>query len=102
MSLPYRYYDVRRVTGEVTQIDVDNGRVEQAGSSFFDKAVIRVLGEKGWGILSVSGEEAEFETLPESFTSGSRRSITGYDHPYPAIRRHLPSSSCPCGDSKTG
>jgi TldD protein len=67
MSLPYRYYDVRRVTGEVTQIDVDNGRVEQAGSSFFDKAVIRVLGEKGWGILSVSGEEAEFETLPESF-----------------------------------
>lgn len=50
MSLPDRYYDVRRVTGEVTQIDVDNGRVEQAGSSFFDKAVIRVLGEKGWGI----------------------------------------------------
>ena len=67
MSVPYRYYDVRRVTGEVTQIDVDNGRVEQAGSSFFDKAVIRVLGDKGWGILSVSGEEAEFENLPESF-----------------------------------
>lgn len=67
MSAPYRYYDVRRVTGEVTQIDVDNGRVEQAGSSFFDKAVIRVLGDKGWGILSVSGEEAEFENLPESF-----------------------------------
>jgi len=67
MSAPYRYFDVRRVTGEVTQIDVDNGRVEQAGSSFFDKAVIRVLGDKGWGILSVSGEEAEFENLPESF-----------------------------------
>ncbi|HPP78779.1 TldD/PmbA family protein [Methanospirillum sp.] len=67
MSVPYRYYDVRRVSGEVTQIDVDNGRVEQAGSSFFDKAVIRVLGDKGWGVLSVSGEDAEFEQIPDSF-----------------------------------
>ncbi len=67
MSVPYRYYDVRRVSGEVTQIDVDNGRVEQAGSSFFDKAVIRVLGEKGWGVLSVSGEDAEFEQIPDAF-----------------------------------
>lgn len=47
MPVSYRYYDARRVTGEVTQIDIDNGRVEQAGTSFFDKAVIRVLGDKG-------------------------------------------------------
>ena len=67
MPVSCRYYDVRRVTGEVTQVDVDNGRVEQAGTSFFDKAVIRVLGDKGWGVFSVSGEEAEFEKLPESF-----------------------------------
>ena len=66
MPASCRYYDVRRVTGEVTQVDVDNGRVEQAGTSFFDKAVIRVLGDKGWGVFSVSGEEAEFENLPES------------------------------------
>ena len=66
MSISFRYYDIRRVTGEVTQIDVDNGRVEQAGSSFFDKVVIRVLGEKGWGIFSVSGEEADCENLPEN------------------------------------
>ncbi|PWR71793.1 TldD/PmbA family protein [Methanospirillum stamsii] len=65
MTVPYRYYDIRRVTGEVTQIDVDNGKVEQAGSSFFDKAVIRVLGDKGWGVFSVSGEEADYEKLPE-------------------------------------
>ncbi|MGV8110131.1 TldD/PmbA family protein [Methanospirillum sp.] len=63
MSQPYRYYDVRRVTGEVTQIDVDNGKVEQAGSSFFDKAVIRVLGEKGWGVFSISGQEVDSEKL---------------------------------------
>lgn len=65
MTMPYRYYDIRRVTGEVTQIDIDNGKVEQAGSSFFDKAVIRVLGEKGWGVFSVSGEEADYEKLPD-------------------------------------
>jgi len=47
-----RYYDVRSVRGEVTQIDIDNGVVESAGASFFDKTVIRVLGPRGWGILT--------------------------------------------------
>lgn len=61
-----RYYDVRRVTGEVTQIDIDNGVVEQAGTSFFDKATIRVLGEYGWGVLSVRGDRVEKEMLPQS------------------------------------
>ena len=47
-----RYYDIRCVRGEVTQIDIDNGVIESAGTSFFDKAVIRALGPKGWGVLT--------------------------------------------------
>ncbi|WP_292728700.1 TldD/PmbA family protein [Methanoculleus sp.] len=47
-----RYYDIRCVRGETTLVDIDNGVVESAGTSFFDKAVIRVLGSKGWGILT--------------------------------------------------
>ncbi|MDN7024694.1 TldD/PmbA family protein [Methanoculleus sp. FWC-SCC1] len=46
-----RYYDIRCVRGEVTQIEVDDGVVESAGTSFFDKTVVRVLGPAGWGIL---------------------------------------------------
>lgn len=48
-----RYYDVRQVIGQSTLIDIDNDVIESAGTSFFDKAVIRVLGQKGWGILEV-------------------------------------------------
>jgi TldD protein len=48
-----RYWDVRHVTGELTHIDIDNGTVESAGTSFFDKAVVRVLGKKGWGLLLI-------------------------------------------------
>ncbi len=48
-----RYYDVRHVRGESTHIDLDNTVVESAGTSFFDTAVIRVLGPKGWGILTL-------------------------------------------------
>jgi TldD protein len=47
-----RFYDIRCVRGEVTQIDIDNGVIESAGTSFFDKAVVRVLGSRGWGILT--------------------------------------------------
>ena len=32
-----RYYDVRQVTGQVTHIDIDNGVVESAGTSFLIK-----------------------------------------------------------------
>ncbi|MBN1167143.1 MAG: TldD/PmbA family protein [Methanospirillaceae archaeon] len=66
MSLPYRYYDVRRVTGEVTQIDIDNGVIEAAGTSFTDLALIRVLGPVGWGVLSVNGDRIPGDTLPLS------------------------------------
>jgi len=46
-----RYYDLRQVRGQSTHIDVDKGVIESAGTVFFNKAVIRVLGPRGWGIL---------------------------------------------------
>lgn len=48
-----RYYDVRHVAGESTNIDIDNGVVESATTSLFDRAVVRVLGPAGWGVVSV-------------------------------------------------
>lgn len=48
-----RYFDIRHVRGEATHIDIDNGVVESAGTSFFDTAVIRALGPRGWGVVTV-------------------------------------------------
>lgn len=48
-----KYYDLRHVTGQVTHIDIDNGVVESAGTSFFNKAVLRVLDRAGWGVLQI-------------------------------------------------
>ncbi|HZD43275.1 MAG TPA: DNA gyrase modulator, partial [Methanomicrobiales archaeon] len=48
-----RYHDLRHVKGEATHIDVDNGVVEAAGTSFFDRAILRVLGKKGWGAVTI-------------------------------------------------
>lgn len=48
-----RYYDVRQICGSATHVDIDNGTVESAGTSFFDRAVVRVLGPRGWGLLSL-------------------------------------------------
>jgi TldD protein len=48
-----RYYDLRHVTGQVSHIDIDNSVVESAGTSFFNKAVIRVLYKTGWGVLQI-------------------------------------------------
>jgi len=47
------YYDLRQVTGAFTHIDIDNGVVESAGTSFFNKAVLRVLVKSGWGVLQI-------------------------------------------------
>ena len=47
------YYDLRHVTGQVTHIDIDNGVVESAGTSFLNKAVLRVLGGAGWGVIQI-------------------------------------------------
>lgn len=100
MSASYRYYDIRRVCGEVTQIDIDNGKVEQAGSSFFDKAIIRVLGEKGWGVFAVSGRETESENLSDKLLDEaySASQVTNVNiriqetpssiHPIPALKEN--------------
>jgi TldD protein len=65
-----RYYDLRHVTGQVTHIDIDNGVVESAGTSFFNNAVIRVLHTTGWGVLQIDNftpcHGKEFDTLLRS------------------------------------
>jgi len=48
-----KYYDLRHVTGQVTHIDIDNSVVESAGTSFFNKAVLRVLDRAGWGVIQI-------------------------------------------------
>ena len=53
-----RYWDLRHVAGETTTIDIDNGVIESASTSFFDRAVIRVLGPSGWGVVSVDNYRA--------------------------------------------
>jgi TldD protein len=55
MKIPpgIRYYDLRHATGHVSLIDIDNGVVESAGTSFFNKAILRVLGPRCWGILGI-------------------------------------------------
>ncbi|MCQ8894164.1 MAG: TldD/PmbA family protein [Methanolinea sp.] len=68
-----RYFDIRHVRGEVTHIDSENGRVESAGTSFLDRAIVRVLGPKGWGILSLDTfERPGRENLDEILERGSR------------------------------
>lgn len=47
------YYDLRHVTGEITHVDIDNGIVESAGTTFFNKAILRVLCTSGWGTLQI-------------------------------------------------
>jgi TldD protein len=69
MPVDPRYYDIRRVSGEITQVDIDNGKVEQAGTSFYDKATVRVLGDLGWGILSVPGHRSGSENLHKDLIS---------------------------------
>jgi len=64
------YYDLRHVTGQVTHIDIDNSVVESAGTSFFNKAVIRVLSKTGWGILQIDNyspcQGKKFDAILES------------------------------------
>jgi TldD protein len=61
------YFDIRHVQGRTTSIDIDNGSIETATESFFDHAVIRALGNTGWGIILVDNfqdrEDAAVEAL---------------------------------------
>jgi TldD protein len=70
-SMPeIHYFDLRHVTGQVTHIDIDNNVVESAGTSFFNKAVIRVLHKSGWGVLQIDNYKPchgkKFDALLES------------------------------------
>ncbi|HWS21340.1 MAG TPA: TldD/PmbA family protein [Methanoregula sp.] len=47
------YYDLRHVTGQISHIEIDNGIFESAGTTFFNKAVLRVISNNGWGILQI-------------------------------------------------
>ncbi|NYT05362.1 MAG: TldD/PmbA family protein [Methanomicrobiales archaeon] len=62
-----RYWDIRHVEGAVTHVDIDNGVVESAGTSFFNRALLRVLGEHGWGVLTI-----------ENYASCSEKEIRDY------------------------
>jgi len=76
-----RYYDIRHVTGQVTHIDIDNGVIESAGASLFDHAVVRVLGPRGWGILTLDNYQwPTGKNFDELIRSGLRlASLTGED-----------------------
>lgn len=62
-----KYYDIRHVSGVSTHIDIENGIIDSAGSSFFDVALLRVLGRKGWGLVNI-----------ENFSSRSKKEIDSF------------------------
>ena len=68
-----RYYDIRCVRGEITLVDIDSGVVESAGTSFFDKAVVRVLGPKGWGVLTRDHVDLDSRREVESLVEAASR-----------------------------
>jgi TldD protein len=71
-----RYYDVRQIRGSATHVDIDNGVVESAGTSFFDRAVVRVLGPRGWGVLSLdSPGEMAGKTLEDCIARALRLAV---------------------------
>lgn len=76
-----RYFDIRHVTGTVTHVDIDNTRVESAGTSFVDRAILRVLGPRGWGILAIDHytrpKGRSFQDLIER--ASGLASLTGQD-----------------------
>jgi TldD protein len=61
--MPERYHDLRQVKGYQIHIDVDNGVVETAGTSFFDDTVLRALGPKGWGVVILNSFDPDAGTL---------------------------------------
>jgi TldD protein len=62
-----RYYDIRYVRGSSTTITVENGSVETAGSAFFGKALIRVLGSHGWGYCTASPFDPDDKSAKEKY-----------------------------------
>lgn len=56
-----RYYDIRSVTGKKVSINTENEEIEKSGATYFKKALVRVLGENGWGYCCISGFDPENE-----------------------------------------
>ncbi|MBO5431785.1 TldD/PmbA family protein, partial [Methanocorpusculum sp.] len=69
-----RYYDIRCVNGDTTSIQIENGSVENAGSSYYGKALIRVLGENGWGYCCVSPFDMDDAKAKEAAIEKAARS----------------------------
>lgn len=70
---PLRYYDIRYVRGSSTTITVENGDVESAGSNFFGKALIRVLGEHGWGYYCASPFDPDNTAAKQEYIARAAR-----------------------------
>ena len=70
---PIRYYDIRYVRGNSTTIVVENGSVESAGSNFFGKALVRVLGEHGWGYYCASPFDPDDQTAKQECINRAAR-----------------------------
>ena len=68
-----RYYDIRYVRGTVTSIQTENRVIENAGSSFYGKALFRVLGENGWGYYCASSIDMDDKKLKDDTASGEER-----------------------------
>jgi TldD protein len=68
-----RYYDIRHTAGTSTHIDIDNGVVESAGTSFFDTAILRVLGRHGWGIVTIDNYSAKSRKEKDEYISQALR-----------------------------
>ncbi len=61
-----RYYDIRYVRGTITSIQTENRVIENAGSSFYGKALFRVLGENGWGYYCASSIDMDDKKLKDA------------------------------------
>jgi TldD protein len=73
MNIEPRYYDIRHVGGKATHIDIDNGIIESTGISYFDKAVLRVLGPRGWGLLTIDNYKNRSRSEIDAFIERAMR-----------------------------
>ncbi|MBN2734894.1 MAG: TldD/PmbA family protein [Methanomicrobiaceae archaeon] len=77
------YYDIRHVKGISTSIEIDNGVLESATNSFSDTAIMRVLGRRGWGIVTIENfgiktkkEINEYIALAMRYASVTEEEVT--------------------------
>ncbi len=100
--MPERYHDLRQVKGYQVQIEVDNGVVETAGTSFFDDTVLRALGPKGWGVLILNSFDPEGGALEKALAEASELAHMTHEEivlapPIRRARKVPPLSEDPAG-----